>query len=81
MLAKIFASDGTGAIFFWDPVEVTTHQLHEYAIYVVWRDWTLERLCNTFWEFVNICLHRGARTLYDDTHAIGFLAAWFGRGK
>jgi len=36
---------------------------HERAIYAGWRDWTQERVSDTFSGFVNICLHRGERTL------------------
>ena len=43
------------------------------------RDWTRVRLCDTFWEFANICLHRGSRTLYDDPPDMVFRAAWYGR--
>ena len=79
--AVIFGDDCTGAIFFWDPAERTVKTKHEYAISVLWRDLSLERVCDTFAEFVNICLHRGKRTLYDEVPKIGFRAAWFGRGK
>jgi hypothetical protein len=79
--AIIFGDDCTGALFFWDPAEVTMRGKREYAIYVVWRGWSLERVCDSFWEFVNICLHRSDRTLYDDCSKVGFRAAWFGRGK
>jgi hypothetical protein len=73
--AIIFADDCTGALFFWDPTEVTVPHAHERAIYAVWRDWTQERVSDTFWDFVSVCLHRGARTLYDEPPRIGFRAA------
>jgi hypothetical protein len=78
--AVIFADDCTGAVFFCDPAEVTVRDAHERAVYVVWRDWTQERVSDTFGEFVKICLHRGDRTLYDEAPRLGFRAAWFGRG-
>jgi hypothetical protein len=77
--AIIFGDDCTGAVFFWDPAEITVPDAHERAIYAVWRDWTQERVSDTFGDFVKICLHRGDRTLYDDPPRLGFRAAWFGR--
>lgn len=76
--AVIFGSDGTGALFLWDPAERTNKRRHECAVYAVWRGWSRERVCDTFWEFANIGLHRGNRTLYDEPPQIGFRAAWFG---
>ncbi len=76
--AVIFGSDCTGARFLWDPEERTDKKTREYAIYAIWRDWSRERVCDTFWEFANICLHRGNRTLYEDPPRLGFRAAWFG---
>jgi hypothetical protein len=76
--AVIFGSDCTAALFFWDLAERTDKQRNECAIYAVWRDWSRERVCGTFWEFAHICLHRSARTLYDEPPEIGFRAAWFG---
>jgi hypothetical protein len=77
--AVIFADDCTGAVYFWDPAEVTESATREQAIYAVWRDWSQERVSDTFWGFVNICLHRGERTLYDESPRVGFRAAWFAR--
>jgi hypothetical protein len=77
----IFARDCTAAVFFWDPKELTVRKKHEYGIYAMWRDTSLERVCDTFADFVKICLHRGDRTLYEDVSAIGFRPVWFGRGK
>ena len=74
----IFGGDCTAARFFWDPAERTDKRQHEYAIYAVWRDWSRERVCDTFWEFANICLHRGSRTLYTDPPDLVFRAAWYG---
>ena len=79
--AVIFADDCAGALFFWDPAEVTELASHERAIYAMWRDWSQERVSDTFWGFVNICLHRGERTLYDEPPRVGFRAAWFGRSS
>jgi len=76
--AVIFGCDCTGALFLWDPAEQTDKRNREYAVYAIWRDWTRERVCDTFWEFASICLHRGNRTLYDDPPRIGFRAATFG---
>lgn len=76
--AVIFGSDCTGAIYFWDPAEHTDEERNECAIYAVWRDFNREQVSDTFWEFANICLHRGTRTLYDEPPRIGFRAAWFG---
>lgn len=76
--AVIFGSDCTGARFLWDPAEQTDKRRRECAVYVVWRDWSRERLCDTFWEFANICLHRRDRTLYDEPPRVGFRAAWYG---
>jgi hypothetical protein len=76
----VFGSDCTGALFLWDPAERTDRRRHECAIYAVWRDWSRERVCDTFWEFANICLHRGDRTLYEEPPRVGFRAAAFGGG-
>jgi hypothetical protein len=76
--AVIFGSDCTGARFFWDPAERTGRRGDECAVYAVWRDWTRGRVCDTFWEFASICLHRGSRTLYDDPPDLVFRAAWYG---
>lgn len=62
--AVIFADDDAGAIYFWDPREKTARRRHEYAIYATFRDWSLERVCDTFSEFISICLHQHQRTLY-----------------
>jgi hypothetical protein len=76
--AVVFGGDCTGALYFWDPAEQTDKRRRECAVYALWRDWSRERVCDTFWEFANICLHRRARTLYDDPPRIGFNAAWYG---
>jgi hypothetical protein len=76
--AVIFGCDDTGALFLWDPEDRTDKRRRECAVYAVWRDWSRERVSGTFWEFANICLHRGTRTLYDQPPRIGFRAAWFG---
>lgn len=54
----IFGSDETGAVFLWDPAEPTERQSHEYAIYAVWRNWSHERLGDTFWDFARYCLDK-----------------------
>jgi hypothetical protein len=76
--AVMFGSDCGPSWFFWDPAERTDRRGHECAIYAVWSDWTRERVCGTFWEFANICLHRGSRTLYNDPPDLVFRAAWYG---
>jgi hypothetical protein len=76
--AVIFGGDCTAAHYFWDPTQRTDKRRHECAIYVVWRDWSRERVCDTFWEFANICLHRGSRTLYESPPDLAFRAARYG---
>lgn len=73
--ALIFASDGTGAVFFWDPAEVTSKAGHEYAVYATFRDWSLQRLCDRFDGFIDICLQRGEVQIYQDPPKLEFRPA------
>lgn len=77
----VFADDCTGAMFLWDPAEATSPEAHECAVYAVWRDWTQERVSDTFVGFIDICLHHGSRTLYDEPPRVGFRVSWTGRGS
>jgi hypothetical protein len=71
----IFAYDETGAVFFWDPAEVTSKAGHEYAIYVTFRNWSLQRLCDRFDGFIDICLQRSKVQIYTDPPILEFLPA------
>lgn len=56
----IFFASGLGCDFFWDPIEETGDSTTEYAIYVCQRDLNIERIANSFQEFVNvICMESG----------------------
>jgi hypothetical protein len=63
--AIVFGGDQTAAMFLWDSAEITRPDENELAIYAIWRNWETERVCDTFWDFVMMCLHKGSRTLYD----------------
>lgn len=76
--AVIFAGDEATGTFLFDPSDVTAAADNEYAVFAVWRDWTTERVCDTFEEFVAICLHRGTRTLYDEAVSLTYRAPWQG---
>jgi SMI1/KNR4 family protein SUKH-1 len=73
--ALIFADDTATAVYFWDPAEASMAKDNEYAIYAMYRDWTLQKLCDTFCEFIDICLHRGGVRLYDESPMLKFRAA------
>src|SRR5262245_24316724 len=47
-----FGVDDSGGYYFFDPAEVTDSTHHEYAIYVLRRNFALARLADTFWAFV-----------------------------
>jgi hypothetical protein len=52
-----FASDIATSHYFWDPEDITNDEQYEYGIYGLHRDCSVERLCDTFWAFINdICL-------------------------
>jgi hypothetical protein len=70
----IFGDDNTGAVYYWDPEEITVPKKSEYAIYAMFRDFTGEKLCDTFWDFVGICLHRHRKKLYDEPPKMEYLA-------
>lgn len=48
-----FASEITTSCYFWDPHDITDPEQHEYGIYAIHRDSAVERICETFWDFVN----------------------------
>jgi hypothetical protein len=73
--AIIFGSDGSGTIYFWDPTEITATKKREYAIYVMFRNWKVKRVCDTFWQFIQICLQQGDKVLYDDPPDLVFRPA------
>jgi SMI1 / KNR4 family (SUKH-1) len=75
----IFGGDQATGTFLFDPAIVTHPKSCEYAVYAVWRDWTTERVCDTFAEFVALCLHRGNRTLYDEPAKLTYGGPWQGR--
>jgi hypothetical protein len=76
--AVIFGGDQATGTFLFDPLAVTVPDANEYAVFAVWRDWTTEWVCDTFGEFIAICLHRGTRTLYDEPAAPTYRAPWQG---
>jgi hypothetical protein len=48
-----FASDITTICYFWDPEDLTDPDQHEYGIYAIYRDHSVRRVCDNYWEFVN----------------------------
>jgi len=81
--AMVFGNDSAGALYYWDPLEITDPSMKECAVYALFRDFTLERLSDTFSGFLDICLHRDTRTIYDDPPKMEFRAAtgWKRQGK
>jgi hypothetical protein len=58
--AWFFGTDIGTSWFFWDSVETTNPKNYEYSVFVLYRDYDVERLASSFWEFVNdICLESG----------------------
>jgi len=58
-----FGTDISTSDYFWDPQDITDPKNNEYGIYVRYRNWQVDRLCDTFWEFINdICLGKGNPT-------------------
>lgn len=58
--AVFFATDIGTSRFFWDPNDVGNEKDHEYGIYVLYRNYKVERLATTFWSFINdVCLGTG----------------------
>ncbi len=58
--AWFFGQDIGTSYFFWDPLEVTDYNNREYGIFVIQRDYSIFRLTDSFWQFVNdICLGSG----------------------
>ncbi len=56
----LFAVDIGNGLYFWDPLEITRPGDNEYAIYIMYEDYKLDRLADTFWGFVTkICLVSG----------------------
>jgi hypothetical protein len=65
-----FATDMATSDFFWDPEDVTDKRDNECGIYVMYRNWRVERLCDTFWAFINdICLGTGVPG-YDNSEGV-----------
>lgn len=58
--ALYFASDMIPQFYFWDTSELTSAENAEYAVYVIQRLGNIERLADTFFDFVaNRCLVTG----------------------
>ena len=58
--ALFFGTDIGTSWFFWDPGETANAKDNEHSIFVLYRDYDVERLANSFWDFVNdICLKSG----------------------
>jgi hypothetical protein len=56
--AWVFAKDISRSKFFWDPMETTNN--NEYPVYIIDEYYNIERIADTFWNFVNdICLGSG----------------------
>jgi hypothetical protein len=55
--AWFFARDIGNGIYLWDPIEVTRRAENEYAIYIIYEGNEVDRLADTFADFIdNICL-------------------------
>jgi len=55
--ACFFASDIGNGVYFWDPTLPTHTDENEYAIFVMYEDYEIHGLADTFWDFINeICL-------------------------
>lgn len=52
----IFAHNGLGNEFGWDPQEATDPQAPEFAVYAWYRDDTAVKMANTFMGFIKVCL-------------------------
>jgi hypothetical protein len=49
-----------GHVYFWDPKDCTNAHDFEYGVYVLYRDWGIARLADTFRDFItDICLNKG----------------------
>jgi hypothetical protein len=67
-----FATDIGTSEFFWDPTDITDKKDSEYGVYVLYRDYKVERLSDSFWGFINeICLGTGVPA-YDNSTPIDF---------
>jgi hypothetical protein len=71
----IFSDDSAAAIYYWDIDEVTDQKNNEYDIYGIFRDGSLERLSDNFSNFIDICLHKVSKTIYDDQPRLEFTPA------
>lgn len=69
--AIIFGDDSTGTLYFWDPERILGAKTKrpECAIYAIFRNWTVQHICNSFADFIDVCLHQGKSTirLYTDS--------------
>lgn len=50
--ALYFGSDISTAFYFWDPQDVTDSKQNEFGVYVLYRDWSVTRLADTFWDLI-----------------------------
>lgn len=76
--AIFFATDIGTSRYFWDPEDIEDDATHEYGIYVMYRNYKVERLAASFWSFVNdVCLGTGVPG-YDNAGGIDLV---FSPGK
>ena len=58
--AWFFGTDLATSWYFWDPQAVTDPKANECKIFVMHREWNIELLAASFWEFVSdVCLGKG----------------------
>lgn len=51
--AVFFGSNMDSDCFFWDPLDIRQSTTSEYSIYVLRRNQTIEKICESFWAFIN----------------------------
>ncbi len=63
-----FCWDLITSIYFFDPDDVVGDVKHEYAVYLVYRDWEVVRVADNFWEFVTeVCIGEKKRQVIKGT--------------
>jgi len=68
--AIFFATDIGTSRYFWDTRDTGKNADNEYGVYVIYRNYKIERLASTFWSFVNdVCIGSGVPG-YDNTGGI-----------
>lgn len=69
-----FARDVAVVFYAWDPNEVTNSDGSEFAIYAQFRDWEVQRLASSFFEFITeVAVGPRHAELYEDPPKLTFV--------